>query len=252
VISPLLANLYTNRFLKHWRMRGCGATFRAHLVNYADDFVILSRGHAAEALAWTRTTMTGLGLTFNEAKTSLKDAKTEGFDFLGYTLGPKFATEGGKKYLGAGPSKKSVQRVKDKIGELLRGGRERPVAASARQTEPPAGGLVGLIQLRNPPLRLPGRRSPCHRTRPQLPRQTAQGGTPFAPISPTRASSDRPSVVVAFPVIEATEAPAGIGSGVNHADSLSSHRAPATFSNLGRHRRFARRERQDAPRLRLA
>ncbi len=42
VISPLLANLYMNRFLKFWRMRGCGAAFRAHLVAYADDFVILS------------------------------------------------------------------------------------------------------------------------------------------------------------------------------------------------------------------
>ena len=28
--------------------------YRAHIVSYADDFVILSRGHAAEALAWTR------------------------------------------------------------------------------------------------------------------------------------------------------------------------------------------------------
>ena len=37
VISPLLANLYMNRFLKVWRMRECGAAFRAHLVNYADD-----------------------------------------------------------------------------------------------------------------------------------------------------------------------------------------------------------------------
>jgi RNA-directed DNA polymerase len=120
VISPLLANLYMNRFLKHWRTRGCGATFRAHLVNYADDFVILSRGHAAEALAWTRAAMTRLGLTLNETKTSLKDARTESFDFLGYTLGPKFAAKGGKKYLGASPSKRSVQRVKDKIGELLR------------------------------------------------------------------------------------------------------------------------------------
>jgi RNA-directed DNA polymerase len=126
VISPLLANLYMNRFLKHWRMRGCEATFRAHLVNYADDFVILSRGHAAEALTWTRAAMTGLGLTLNEAKTSLKDARTEGFDFLGYTLGPKFAPKGGKKCLGASPSKKSVQRVKDKIGELLRTGENSP------------------------------------------------------------------------------------------------------------------------------
>src|SRR6202789_1831449 len=126
VISPLLANLYMNRFLKHWRMRGCGAEFRAHLVNYADDFVILSRGHAAEALAWTRAAMTKLGLTLNEAKTSLKDARTEGFDFLGYTLGPTKTPKGGHKYPGAGPSKKSVQRVKDKIGELLRPGENGP------------------------------------------------------------------------------------------------------------------------------
>src|ERR1700691_3339703 len=71
VISPLLANLYMNRFLKHWRMRGCGAEFRAHLVNYADDFVILSRGCAAEALAWTRAAVTKLEPLLNKAKTSL-------------------------------------------------------------------------------------------------------------------------------------------------------------------------------------
>src|SRR6266542_1481139 len=44
VISPLLANLYMNRFLKHWRRQGKGEEFRARLVNYADDWVILSRG----------------------------------------------------------------------------------------------------------------------------------------------------------------------------------------------------------------
>ncbi|HSH77581.1 MAG TPA: reverse transcriptase domain-containing protein, partial [Herpetosiphonaceae bacterium] len=46
VISPLLANRYMNRFLRHWRHQGCGEAFRAHVVNYADDFVILSRGNA--------------------------------------------------------------------------------------------------------------------------------------------------------------------------------------------------------------
>jgi RNA-directed DNA polymerase len=119
VVSPLLANLYMNRFLKFWRMQGCGAAFRAHLVNYADDFVILSRGRAEQALAWTGAVMTRLGLSLNEAKTSVKDARQEGFDFLGYTLGPKFDPRNGKKYLGASPSKKSVQRVKDKIGALV-------------------------------------------------------------------------------------------------------------------------------------
>ena len=54
VASPLLSVIYMNRFLKHWRLTGRGEAFRAHVVSYADDFVILSRGHADEALAWTR------------------------------------------------------------------------------------------------------------------------------------------------------------------------------------------------------
>src|SRR5437016_4019516 len=71
VASPLLANIYMKRFLEHWRLTGCGDTFQAHVVSYADDFVILSRGRAAEALAWAKAVMAKLGLTINEAKTSL-------------------------------------------------------------------------------------------------------------------------------------------------------------------------------------
>jgi hypothetical protein len=88
VASPLLANIYMNRFLKHWRLSRCGEAFRAHVVSYADDFVILSRGRAAEALTWTKAVMTKLGLTLNEAKTSLKDARRERFDLLGYSFWP--------------------------------------------------------------------------------------------------------------------------------------------------------------------
>ena len=119
VASPLLANIYMNRFLKHWRLSRRGEAFRAHVVNYADDFVILSRGYAAEALAWTRAVMTRLGLTLNEAKTSVKNAREESFDFLGYTLGPQHYRKDGHWYLGASPSRKSVQRIKTKIGDML-------------------------------------------------------------------------------------------------------------------------------------
>jgi RNA-directed DNA polymerase len=119
VISPLLANLYINRFLKFWRMQERTKAYRAHIVSYADDFVILSRGHAAEALAWTKAVMTRLGLTINEAKTSLKDARYERFDFLGYAFGPHWQRPGGKRYLGYSPSKKSIGRIKDKVGDLL-------------------------------------------------------------------------------------------------------------------------------------
>src|SRR4029077_17931572 len=70
VASPLLSVIYMNRFLKHWRLTKRAEAFHAHVVCYAYDFVILSRGHAVEALTWTKAVMTKLGLTFNEAKTS--------------------------------------------------------------------------------------------------------------------------------------------------------------------------------------
>src|SRR4029077_7961959 len=98
---------------------GRGETYRAHVVSYADDFVILSRGHAAEALTWTKAMMTRLGLVLNETKTVLRDARTERFDFLGYSFGPHHYRKDGHWYLGASPSKKSVQRFKIKVSELL-------------------------------------------------------------------------------------------------------------------------------------
>jgi len=119
VISPMLANRYMNRFLRHWRYQGRGEAYRAHVVNYADDFVILSRGYADEALAWTRRVMTKLGLTVNEAKTTVRDARQEHFDFLGYSFGPHHYRKDGHWYLGASPSPKSVQRLKARVGEIL-------------------------------------------------------------------------------------------------------------------------------------
>src|SRR5580693_8100364 len=115
VASPMLANIYMNRFLKYWRLTGRGEAFRAHVIAYADDFVILSRGCAAEALAWTKAVMTRLGLTLNEAKTSLKNARQERFDFLGYSFGPHWHKANGQWYLGTSPSKKSVQRLKTTV-----------------------------------------------------------------------------------------------------------------------------------------
>ncbi|MCZ6542304.1 MAG: group II intron reverse transcriptase/maturase [Planctomycetota bacterium] len=122
VISPLLANIYMNRFLRTWRERGMDDTFRACIVNYADDFVILTRRRAAEALDWTRWAMTHLGLTLNETKTRLCNARREYFDFLGYTFGPAHFRKDGHWYLAATPSKKAISRLRGGIRETLRTG----------------------------------------------------------------------------------------------------------------------------------
>ena len=126
VISPMAANLYMNRFLKHWRKSGRGQAFQAQVVNYADDFVILSRGHAAEALTWTERVMSRLGLSLNRKKTCLRDARHEQFDFLGYSFGPHCFRQTGRWYQGASPSKKSVQRLKDKVNDILVPGNQGP------------------------------------------------------------------------------------------------------------------------------
>jgi RNA-directed DNA polymerase len=120
VVSPLLANLYFNRMLKGWRQTGRGKQFRAHIVNYADDFVILSRRKAAESLAWTRGVLLRLGLTLNEKKTSIRNARKERFDFLGYTFGPHISQKTGQEYLGCSPSKKSETKAKRNVRDHLK------------------------------------------------------------------------------------------------------------------------------------
>jgi RNA-directed DNA polymerase len=126
VISPLLANLYMNRFLKYWRLTEQGHKLKAHVITYADDFVILSRGYAEEAKTWAREVMTRLGLSLNEAKTSVRDARKERFDFLGYSFGPHYFPKNGRRYLGASPSKKSLTRLKPRISAILHRGNNDP------------------------------------------------------------------------------------------------------------------------------
>lgn len=70
-ISPLLSNLYMRRFVLGWKTLGFEARFDAHIVNYADDFVICCRGTATEAVAAMARIMGKLKLTINEQKTNV-------------------------------------------------------------------------------------------------------------------------------------------------------------------------------------
>lgn len=122
VISPLLANIYMNRYLKAWNQFHKSEEFDAVLVNYADDFVILSRTRngAEQALSWTKRTMKTMGLSLNEKKTKLCDMDSGEFDFLGYTFGWITHHKTGKRYIGTRPSKKSVRSLKERVKFILR------------------------------------------------------------------------------------------------------------------------------------
>lgn len=101
VISPLLANIYLNP-LDHL-LEDAGFA----MARYADDFVILcrSREDAARALALVEAWVAENGLTLHPTKTRIVDARTEGFDFLGYHL------RGALRL----PRDKSLKKLKDTV-----------------------------------------------------------------------------------------------------------------------------------------
>lgn len=101
VISPLLANLYLNP-LDHL-LAAAGYA----MVRYADDFVILcrSRAEADQALAKVQRWVEENGLTLHPTKTKIVDARTEGFDFLGYTFRGNLRL----------PRRKSLAKLKDTL-----------------------------------------------------------------------------------------------------------------------------------------
>jgi RNA-directed DNA polymerase len=126
VISPLLANIYMNRFLRTWRERGMTTRLRSQVVNYADDFVVLCVGTAAQALDVIKRWMTLLKLTLNEKKTCLRNARVETFNFLGYTFGPKVHKPNGRRYLAVWPSDKAIDRLRERVRTILSPGNMAP------------------------------------------------------------------------------------------------------------------------------
>jgi len=117
-ISPLLSNLYMRRYLLGWKVLGHEKRLDAHIVNYADDYVICCRGTAEAADRVMRSMMSRLKLTVNEAKTHLCRLPEESFDFLGYTIGRCYSPKTGWCHIGTRPAKKRVQRICAAVSEM--------------------------------------------------------------------------------------------------------------------------------------
>lgn len=116
-LSPLLANLYFRRFILGWKKLGLAERYQAHIVNYADDFVICCQRRAEEALEWVGQIIGKMKLEINESKTRIHRVPDETVDFLGYTLGWCYSKQTGKRYIGSRPSKKRIARICRDISE---------------------------------------------------------------------------------------------------------------------------------------
>jgi len=118
VISPLLSNLYLHLLDRIWERHNIAQRYGARIVRYADDLVILCKRDVTQPLALLKQILDRLGLTLNETKTHTVDAFQESFDFLGFSFQMRRSRNSGKWYPHTAPSKKSIQRIKEKAKSL--------------------------------------------------------------------------------------------------------------------------------------
>jgi len=130
VISPLLSNIYLHVLDRVWAKHG---RHLGELVRYADDFVVMcgNAKHCEEAQGRIEHVLGKLGLKLHPQKTRRVELMggREGFDFLGCHLhkrmsGRLWQQKGLRRYyLQRWPSRKAMNRVRERVRELTSRGR---------------------------------------------------------------------------------------------------------------------------------
>lgn len=122
VISPLLSNIYLHlldRIVNN--PNSLFSKYGIKIVRYADDFVLMGEKINQQAIEKLKELINRMGLTINESKTRLVEAKQEAFHFLGFTMSYDKDTKGRNiRYWNVTPSKKSEQKIRDKVKEYLK------------------------------------------------------------------------------------------------------------------------------------
>jgi RNA-directed DNA polymerase len=118
VISPLLANCYLHILDRIWQRHHLRDKLKAHIVRYADDFVVMCKEGVEEPLNVVRHLVERLGLSLSEAKTHIVDANAASFNFLGFTLQMSRGAKTGKPYPNVRPADKSLKKIKARLTEL--------------------------------------------------------------------------------------------------------------------------------------
>jgi len=122
VISPLLANIYFH--LLDRIVNNTQSLFSKHgvrIVRYADDFVLMGKKLPEEVIDKLKSLLHRMGLSLNEGKTRKIEARTESFNFLGFMIRyDRGIKDSNIRYWNIIPSKKSEQKIRDKVKEYLR------------------------------------------------------------------------------------------------------------------------------------
>src|SRR6266540_4106627 len=113
-IAPLYSNIYLN-FVDHvWHRREYPAKLGATLHRYADDALLVCRGHAERALHAFEVMVERMDLIINRAKTRITKG-TEGFDYRGFHFVKRRSPTSGKQHIDIFPSKAAQRSIRRRI-----------------------------------------------------------------------------------------------------------------------------------------
>jgi RNA-directed DNA polymerase len=115
VISPLLANIYLHLFDRVFLSYCRAIGVKAHLVRYADDFVMVMRGGMKATVDRVRQVLARMELKLNEEKSRVVDAREGSFDFLGFTFARKRNAKTGRVITLVEPARKSEEQFRDEV-----------------------------------------------------------------------------------------------------------------------------------------
>jgi group II intron reverse transcriptase/maturase len=141
VISPLLSNIYLHLLDRIWERHQLSQKYGARIVRYADDLVILCSSDINQPLKMLKKILDRLGLQLNDSKTRVLNARSEHFDFLGFSFRVFKGQKTGKLYPHVEPSKQSIQRIKDRLKRLTN--RKRTATPVSDMMEQVNGSLRG-------------------------------------------------------------------------------------------------------------
>ncbi len=132
VLSPLLANLYLNKFDQAFHQSNDSPLgfANARLVRFADDFVVMAQYIGSGITDWIENQLEkDLLLSINRDKTTIvKMRKGGNLNFLGFTMRYDRHLHGKPgKYLNIIPAKKSIRRIRQQIRDKTNSSYKRPL-----------------------------------------------------------------------------------------------------------------------------
>ena len=132
-LSPLLANIYLHPLDVFWERE----VKDTQMVRYCDDLVVLCRRKSAESyMPKLRQFLARLRLTVNEEKTRIAAAQ-EGFDFLGVHFRRQpTRRDPTRSFCYCWPSRRSMQRVRDRVREILKADARPPLKEKVLELNP--------------------------------------------------------------------------------------------------------------------